>query len=295
MPTHPSRIHIAAVLCAVLLAALTAGCTVTINLPSFLQPRPSPAPATATASPAPAATSTVRAVPPIATISATATPPPAATQAGIAHGHPSAEHADSQPHAQLPRPPPARERSRCRPSPSRPTPTTASCRKPWTPPAASAYKKLDWPAYEASGPRPAPRTFTAVVLENELLRLTFLPGLGGRLYRAVHKPSGRDLFYVNPVLKPTRWGPAQQGWWLGAGGIEWCLPVDEHGLEWSLPWEYSTARNGAASSHHAVGLQRLRPPARPRHRHPAGRSRRRSTSPCAWRTPPAPRSATSSG
>ena len=157
------------------------------------------------------------------------------------------------------------------------------------------YKKLDWAAYEASAPRPAPRTFTAVVLENELLRLTFLPELGGRLYRAVYKPSGRDLFYVNPVLKPTRWGPAQQGWWLGAGGIEWCLPVDEHGLEWALPWEYSTARNGAASTitlWDSSATDRLR--ARVTVTLPDG-SARRSTSPCAWRTPPAPRSATSSG
>ncbi len=111
-----------------------------------------------------------------------------------------------------------------------------------------AYKKLDWSAYDASSPRPSPKTYRAVVLENATLRLTFLPELGGRLYRAVHKPTGRDLFYVNPVIKPTHWGPTQQGWWLGAGGVEWALPVDEHGLEWGLPWEYVTSRSDTAST-----------------------------------------------
>jgi hypothetical protein len=110
------------------------------------------------------------------------------------------------------------------------------------------FKRLNWPAYEASGPTPAPRRFTAVVLENDTLQLTVLPELGGRLYRAIHKPTGRDVFYLNPVLKPTRWGPAQQGWWLAAGGLEWAFPVDEHGLEWGTPWEYATSRtaNGVA-------------------------------------------------
>ncbi len=115
-------------------------------------------------------------------------------------------------------------------------------------PSGIPYKRLNWDAYQATSPRPTPKSYKAVVLENSILQLTFLPELGGRLYRAVYKPTGRDLFYRNPVIKPTRWGPAQQGWWLGAGGVEWALPVDEHGLEWGVPWEYSTARTDSASS-----------------------------------------------
>ena len=40
----------------------------------------------------------------------------------------------------------------------------------------------------------APRAFNVVVLENEHLRATFFPELGGRLWSLVHKPSGRELF-----------------------------------------------------------------------------------------------------
>jgi hypothetical protein len=83
------------------------------------------------------------------------------------------------------------------------------------------------------------RTFTLVVIENDYLRLSFLPELGGRLYQAIYKPTGHNLFYQNPVLKPSPWGPPEMGWWLAAGGMEWCLPVEEHGYEWGVPWQYS--------------------------------------------------------
>lgn len=105
---------------------------------------------------------------------------------------------------------------------------------------------LDRAAYEASSPQPQPRTFKAVVLENQYLRLTFLPELGGRLYECIHKPSGRNIFYQNSVLKPSYWGPLSrdENWWLAAGGMEWALPVAEHGYEWGLPWTYTLELQG---------------------------------------------------
>jgi Domain of unknown function (DUF5107) len=82
------------------------------------------------------------------------------------------------------------------------------------------------------------RTVHAVILENKFLRLTFLPDLGGRLFQITYKPTNQNLLYNNRELKPTAWGPANQGGWLAAGGMEWALPVDEHGYEWGTPWEY---------------------------------------------------------
>jgi hypothetical protein len=84
------------------------------------------------------------------------------------------------------------------------------------------------------------------MLENSYTRLTLLPELGGRLLRWLDKPSGREMFYVNPVQKPTPWGA--RGWWLATGGMEWAFPVEEHGLvEWRA-WRYQIVRDGDRAS-----------------------------------------------
>ena len=80
-------------------------------------------------------------------------------------------------------------------------------------------------------------TTTVVILESSGIRLTIAPEFGGRILRWHDKRQDREMLYVNPVIKPTRWG--FRGWWFGAGGIEWAFPTNEHGLnEWS-PWRYS--------------------------------------------------------
>jgi hypothetical protein len=106
----------------------------------------------------------------------------------------------------------------------------------WSDTHNMSYDRLHWAAYEASSPLPVAKIYRSLVLENEFLRLTFLPDLGGRLYEVFYKPTGHRETYRNPVLKPSPWGPPEQGWWLAAGGVEWCLPVEEHGYEWGVPW-----------------------------------------------------------
>ncbi|TET99102.1 MAG: DUF5107 domain-containing protein, partial [Dehalococcoidia bacterium] len=69
--------------------------------------------------------------------------------------------------------------------------------------------------------------------------------LGGRIYQMIFKPTGHNELYQNPVIKPNEWGPPEQGWWLAAGGIEWCLPVEEHGYEWGEPWTYQIVTSTA--------------------------------------------------
>lgn len=102
------------------------------------------------------------------------------------------------------------------------------------------FSALDRSGYDraASAQELTSRTFHAVILENEYLRLTFLPDLGGRLFQITYKPTNQNLFYNNHVLKPTGWGPANQGGWLAVGGMEWAFPVNEHGYEWGTPWKY---------------------------------------------------------
>jgi len=102
------------------------------------------------------------------------------------------------------------------------------------------YRTLDRRTYEESHPAPAPQEYTLLVLENDYLKVTLLPELGGRVYQMIYKPTGHNELYQNPVIKPTQWGPlsCDENWWLAAGGIEWCLPVQEHGYEWGEPWHY---------------------------------------------------------
>jgi hypothetical protein len=108
------------------------------------------------------------------------------------------------------------------------------------------YLVLDRLAYQASDPAPQDVVYRTVELENEYLKLVFLPDLGGRLYEVIYKPTGHRETYRNPVLKPSPWGPPEQGWWLAAGGIEWCLPVEEHGYEWGVPWAFQVSRDANA-------------------------------------------------
>lgn len=71
----------------------------------------------------------------------------------------------------------------------------------------------------------SPRAFHALVLENEWLRATFLPELGGRLVSLIHKAAlgekpgdGRELLERNPVFQPANL--ALRNAWF-SGGIEW--------------------------------------------------------------------------
>ena len=69
------------------------------------------------------------------------------------------------------------------------------------------------------------RGFRAVILENEYVRVTILPELGGRIHSMFDKSSGREAFYANDAIKPGL--VALRGAWL-AGGIEWNYPGGHH-------------------------------------------------------------------
>ncbi|MHB6910650.1 DUF5107 domain-containing protein [Streptomyces sp. DB-54] len=70
-----------------------------------------------------------------------------------------------------------------------------------------------------------PADLDALVIENDRLRATVLPGLGGRVYSLHHKPTGRELLYRNSVLQPAAF--ALNGAWF-SGGIEWNIGATGH-------------------------------------------------------------------
>lgn len=71
----------------------------------------------------------------------------------------------------------------------------------------------------------APREFRVAILENEILRATFLLEVGGRLWCLHHKPSGRELLEVNPVFQPANL--ALRNAWF-SGGVEWNIGTTGH-------------------------------------------------------------------
>lgn len=63
-------------------------------------------------------------------------------------------------------------------------------------------------------------TFQAVALENEYMKATFLPQVGGRLVSLLYKPLQRELLHRNPVFQPANLA-IRNAWF--SGGVEWNI------------------------------------------------------------------------
>lgn len=70
--------------------------------------------------------------------------------------------------------------------------------------------------------RPVAKRYRFVVMENDYLKATICPDLGGKVYSLVHKPSGKEVLYVPEVIRYTRILPR---FYFIAGGIEVSFPI----------------------------------------------------------------------
>ncbi len=178
---------------------------------------------------------------PVPTLPPTCTPPAASAST-------TPEPTAIIPTATLPPPPPSTVTLREGQVTIATYPYTSFTSEAWNETFNMPYAMLDRAAYDASNRVPVDVVYRTFIVENEYLRLTFLPEVGGRLYKVLYKPTGHLVTYRNPVLKPSPWGPPEQGWWLAAGGFEWCLPVEEHGYEWNIPWKLSATSDGQSAT-----------------------------------------------
>jgi tetratricopeptide (TPR) repeat protein len=89
------------------------------------------------------------------------------------------------------------------------------------------------------------RVWRTLNLENEYLKVSVLPDLGGRLWRCIDKVNGKPMFYANPSLKFAQ--VAYRGAWA-TFGIEFNFPVS-HNWVTSSPVDHALVRNrdGSAS------------------------------------------------
>jgi len=89
----------------------------------------------------------------------------------------------------------------------------------------------------------------AIYLENEYLKCSVLPDIGGHLYTCVDKISGKPMFYANPSIKKA--AIAYRGAWA-AFGIEFNFPVSHNWVTMS-PVNFAFAKHDDGSASVSVG------------------------------------------
>src|SRR3954447_11451970 len=93
--------------------------------------------------------------------------------------------------------------------------------------------------------RRADHAWRAVFLENEYLKCSVLPDLGGHLYTCDDKISGRPMFYANPSIKKA--DISYRGAWA-AFGIEFNFPVSHNWVSLSpVDFAFAQKDDGSAS------------------------------------------------
>jgi hypothetical protein len=89
----------------------------------------------------------------------------------------------------------------------------------------------------------------AIYLENEYLKCSVLPDIGGHVYTCIDTISGQPMFYANPSLKKAQIG--YRGAWA-AFGVEFNFPVSHNWMSMS-PVDFSYAKNSDGSASVTVG------------------------------------------
>ncbi|HXT27202.1 MAG TPA: DUF5107 domain-containing protein [Candidatus Eisenbacteria bacterium] len=85
----------------------------------------------------------------------------------------------------------------------------------------------------------------AVFLENEYLKCSVLPDIGGHVYTCIDKVNGQPMFYANPSIKKARIG--YRGAWA-AFGVEFNFPVSHNWMSMSpVDFAFASHEDGSAS------------------------------------------------
>ncbi len=100
-----------------------------------------------------------------------------------------------------------------------------------------------YPVIEKIADEKHDKTYNAVFLENEYLKIMILPELGGRVQMAYDKIKQRHFIYYNQVIKPALVGLT--GPWI-SGGIEFNWP-QHHRPSTFLPVDYTIENNADGS------------------------------------------------
>lgn len=119
-----------------------------------------------------------------------------------------------------------------------------------------AYKPDIYPYFRFEGYSvdPVKKDWNRVTLENDYLRVTVMPEIGGRVWGAVEKSTGKDFIYENEVVKFRN--IAMRGPWT-SGGIEFNFGIIGHAPSTASPVDYITYENEDGSLTCVVGTMDL--------------------------------------
>ena len=117
---------------------------------------------------------------------------------------------------------------------------------PFHHPDPTAPSKTIYPYYRFNGftDQPIQKEWKTVVLENDFLRVTILPEIGGKIWDAVDKKTGHSFLYNNEVVKFR--DIAMRGPWT-SGGIEPNYGIIGHTPNCATPVDYLTRTNADGS------------------------------------------------
>jgi len=101
---------------------------------------------------------------------------------------------------------------------------------------------------------PVEKPWTVVRLSNPHIEVAVLPEVGGKVWGAVEKATGREFLYWNHVLKFRQ--IALRGPWT-SGGIEWNFGVVGHAPSTASPVDYLVRQNKDGSASCVVGTMDL--------------------------------------
>ncbi|MGC6430035.1 MAG: DUF5107 domain-containing protein [Jejuia sp.] len=105
-------------------------------------------------------------------------------------------------------------------------------------------KVYPYPSQTKLGETLSKVNYKMVYLENKYVKIKVLPAFGGRLFSAIDKTNGHEMFHTNSVIKPDLIGTL--GAWV-SGGIEWCFP-HHHRTTTMLPSDYRLVKNDNGSA-----------------------------------------------
>ncbi len=105
----------------------------------------------------------------------------------------------------------------------------------------TGYRVLPYRLYDKYDRNKKPIQLKAVVLENDIIRVIFLPEQGGRLYSMFNKKLKKDVFLKNPVYQPCNLG-ILDAWF--SGGVEWNISQYGHTFTSNTPVFFAKVKQG---------------------------------------------------